>query len=270
MTIISISRGSYRRGKVVAEKVALQLGYRCLSREVILNASKRFNIPELKLRKAIHDAPSILERFGHDKRSYITYYQSVLARSVQKDNIVYHGMAGHLLLPEVAHLLKVRINADMDERVAGEMKRHGTPRKEAKALIIKDDQERRKWTQSLYGVDPWDSNLYDLVLGVRRFTHTNAVDFICRAARLSQFQTTKISQQKIDDLVISTQIKAALIDAFPNIAVKSDYGNVMIYAKSDTRVIRKLQEAAQNYKDEIEGIKSLEIHPGKVIPPGAV
>lgn len=270
MTIITISRGSYRRGKVVAERVASQLGYRCLSREVILNASKHFNIPEIKLIKAIRDAPSILERFGYEKRSYITYYQSVLARNVQKDNIVYHGMAGHLLLPEVPHILKVRINADLEERVTGEMKRRGTPRQVAEELIIKDDEERRKWTQSLYGVDPWDSTLYDLVLSVRRFTHTNAVDFICRAARLSQFQTTKKSQQKMDDLVLSTQIKAALIETFPGIAVKSDYGNVMIYTKSDARLIRRLQEAAENLKEEIEGIKSLEVHPGKIVPPDAV
>ncbi|MGO9691663.1 MAG: cytidylate kinase family protein, partial [Syntrophobacteraceae bacterium] len=51
MAIITISRGSYSNGKEVAEKVAQKLGYKCYAREVILEASKEFNIPEIKLVK---------------------------------------------------------------------------------------------------------------------------------------------------------------------------------------------------------------------------
>lgn len=71
MSIITISRGSYSRGKEVAEKVAAALGYECISREVLLEASEQFNIPEIKLVRAIHDAPSILERFTYGKERYV-------------------------------------------------------------------------------------------------------------------------------------------------------------------------------------------------------
>ena len=67
MSIITISRGSYSRGKEVAEKVAAALGYECISRDILLEASDQFNIPEIKLVRAIHDAPSILERFTYGK-----------------------------------------------------------------------------------------------------------------------------------------------------------------------------------------------------------
>ena len=49
MSIVTISRGSYSRGKEVAEKLARALNYECISREIILEASEHFNIPELKL-----------------------------------------------------------------------------------------------------------------------------------------------------------------------------------------------------------------------------
>ena len=164
MAIITISRGSYSKGKEVAEKVATRLGYKCLSREVILDASDRYHIPEIKMIKAIHDAPSILERLGHTKLSFVAYYQSALTRSVQKDNVVYHGLAGHLLLKGVPHVLKVRIIADLGDRVLSEMEREKIPKQEAQARILRDDEERRKWTQSLYGVDPWDNSLYDIMI----------------------------------------------------------------------------------------------------------
>jgi hypothetical protein len=58
MTIITISKGSYSRGEEVAEKLAEELNYKCISREILLEASEQFNIPEIKLVRAIHDAPS--------------------------------------------------------------------------------------------------------------------------------------------------------------------------------------------------------------------
>ena len=36
MSIITISRGSYSKGKEIAEKVAEELGFECIAREIIL------------------------------------------------------------------------------------------------------------------------------------------------------------------------------------------------------------------------------------------
>jgi cytidylate kinase len=270
MTIITISRGSYSKGKEVAEKVADRLGYECLSREVILDASDHYHIPEIKLIKAIHDAPSILERFGHNKSRFMAYYQSVLSRRVQKDNVVYHGLAGHLLLKDIPHVLNVRIYADLMDRVDNEMEREKIPRREAERLILKDDEERRKWTQSLYGVDPWNSFLYDMILRIHKFAVNDAVEFICNAATMEQLKTTPESQQKIDDLVLASQIKADLIESQSDIAVTSDYGNVVIYTKADKWAARKLKDMAKNLTDKNKDIRSLEVQHKRPIPSNAV
>ncbi len=63
MGVITISRGSYSKGKEIAEKLAQHLGYECISREILLETSDHFNIHELKLTRAIHDAPSITVLF---------------------------------------------------------------------------------------------------------------------------------------------------------------------------------------------------------------
>ncbi len=270
MAIITISRGSYSKGKEVAEKVAEKLNYQCLSREVILDASSRFHIPEIKLIKAIHDAPTLLERLGRSKLAFITYYQSALTDFVKKDNIVYHGLAGHLLLKGVPHVLKIRIIADLADRVRSEMKREGIDEEEARTLIIRDDEERRKWTQSLYGMDPWDNSLYDLVIHIQKFNIQDAVKFICRAAGLEQFKTTEESQQRIDDLAMASQIKAALVDTYSDISVLCEYGNVLIYTKIEDRHLRKLEERAKKLSREIKGINNIEVHPRVPVPPEAI
>ncbi|MBW2573755.1 MAG: cytidylate kinase family protein, partial [Deltaproteobacteria bacterium] len=44
MGVITISRGSYSKGKEIAEKLAEKLDYDCISREILLQASKQFNV----------------------------------------------------------------------------------------------------------------------------------------------------------------------------------------------------------------------------------
>lgn len=270
MAIITISRGSYSKGKEVAEKVAAKLGYDCISRDVILDASDRFRIPEIKLIRAIHDAPSILDRFSHGKQTFIAYYRSALARMVQKDNVVYHGLAGHVLLKGVPHVLKVRIIADLEDRVAAEMEREGISEQEARSLLVRDDEERRRWTNSLYGVDPRDSALYDLVLHIHKLKVEDAVDFICQAALLEGFKTTEESQQMMDDLALACEIKAILVDQYFDVAVLSEYGNVIIYTKAGDRMVHKLEDRVKDLKTEVAGINHLEVHAGAPVPSDAV
>ncbi|MEJ2586346.1 MAG: cytidylate kinase-like family protein [Deltaproteobacteria bacterium] len=270
MAIITISRGSYSKGKEVAEKVAECMGYECISREVLLDASDRFNIPEVRLVKAIHDAPSILDRFGHQKQAFIAYIRYSLARRAQKDNVVYHGLAGHLLLSGIPHVLKVRIIADLEDRVKSEMRREGVSENEARTLIIRDDQERRKWTRTLFGQDPWDSALYDLVIHIRELTVDDAARFTCEAAQLKPFETTPEAKQKMNDLVAACELKAALLDEYPDVRVTCEYGTVLIYTKSGERIQHKLHERAWKLAQKIDEIHHLEVHAGVVPPPRAV
>jgi len=153
MSIITISRGCYSRGKEVAEKVAQELGYQCISREILLEASEKFHIPEIKLVRAIHDAPSVFDRFTYGKEKYIAFLRSALLKNVQQDNVVYHGLAGHFFLQDIPHVLKVRVIADLEYRVKEEMKRENIPAEEARYILRKDDDERRKWGLQLYGRD---------------------------------------------------------------------------------------------------------------------
>ncbi len=215
MPIITISRGSYSRGKEVAEKLARKLGYECISRDILLEASEQFNIPEIKLIRAIHDAPSILERFTHGKERYVAYLRSTLLKQVQKDNVVYHGLAGHYFLQGIPHVIKVRIMADLEDRVQEEMRRENISAEEARHILRKDDDERRRWGIQLYGVDTWDPKLYDMVLHIKSLTVDDAVDLVSKAAQLPRFQATPESQRLLDDMVRAAGAEAARVGASP-------------------------------------------------------
>jgi cytidylate kinase len=250
MSIITISRGSYSRGKEVAEKVAAALGYECLSRDILLEASDQFNIPEIKLIRAIHDAPSILERFTYGKERYVAYIKAALMKHVQKDNVVYHGLAGHFFLRDIPHVLKVRIIADLEDRVAEEMKRENISAAEAQYILKKDDDERRRWGIQVYGVDTWDPMLYDMVLHIKSITVDCAVELILQAVNYPCFSTTSQSQKILDDLTLAARIQAALVEEFPSAKVSAQEGEIFVDIKAnlveEQEVIARVRRIASN------------------------
>ena len=271
MAIITISRGSYSKGREVAEKTAARLGYRVVSRDLLLEASDRYDVPEVKLVRAIHDAPSILDRFTYGKQGYIAYIRSALTDLAAADNLVYHGLAGHLLLKGVPHVLKVRIIADLGERTAAEMLVNDLTEPQARSLILKDDAERRKWTQSLYGADPWDPYLYDLVLHIHKLNADDAVDLIVEAAGRDSFRTTAESQRKMEDLALACRIKAALVkEECVNLSVTCEYGNVVVYPGPGGRHPQHLDDKLEAVVRKMPGINHLEVHDGQPVPPAAV
>lgn len=259
MAIITISRGSYSGGKEVAEKVAHQLGYACISREIVLDASEIFNVPELKLERAVHDAPSLLDRFSCGKERYIAYVQAALLKIFREDNVVYHGLAGHFFVQGIDHALKIRITADMQDRVNLEMAREGLSAKEALHLLKEDDEQRRRWSLWLYGIDTIASNLYDLVLHLKRLTPDDAVAIICHAARLDRFRTTEASRQALSDLALAAEVRATLIELAPDLDVRAEKGDIQLRAKADPFHFEKMAATLKRRTEEVRGVKKVDV-----------
>ena len=229
MSIIAISRISYSKGEEIAEKVAQELGFECISREVIiLEASEKFNVPETKLIHAIHDAPSLLDCYSLEKKRLIAYMRWAVLEHLRKDNIVYQGLVGHFFVKGISHVLKVRIIAGLEDRAKLEVKREGISKAEALHILRKDDEEQRRWGQYLYDIDPSDASLYDLVINTHKATVDKAVDTICQAAGLASFQTSPESKKMMDDLVLSAEVEAALIGLDYKFEVFADNGVVFV------------------------------------------
>lgn len=198
MSVIVISKGSYSHGNEVAAKVAQRLDLKCISRDLLIGTSKKFNIAELRLIRAIEDSPSFLEKYTFGREKYIKYIKAAILNELAKGKVIYHGFAGHFLVRDISHVLKVRIIADMEERIAYMMKRENVSKEDAAQLVKKVDIERTKWSLKLYGMDNWDSRLYDLVINIGKVTLDHAVDLVCQTVQLKAFQPTAESQKQIE------------------------------------------------------------------------
>jgi hypothetical protein len=136
--------------------------------------------------------------------------QATLCKRVQGGGVVYHGNAGHLLLPGVAHVICVRLIAPISLRVKLLQERSGMDEDEARDHIDTVDGERRQWTRFLYGVDWLDTHLYDLCINLRTMTLEDAEALVVRTARSGPFQPTEESRQAMSDLVLASCVRAAI------------------------------------------------------------
>lgn len=236
MSVITISRGSYSRGKEVAEALARELGYECISRDILLETSGKFNIPEIKLIRALHDAPSILERFSHGREQYISCFKSSFLSRMAEGNIVYHGLAGHFFLQRISHVLKVRINASMNDRVNEEVKREKCSKVDALYNLKKDDEERRKWSLQLYGKDTWDSRLYDMVLSVDVLNVGDIVEILANTVRSKRFQETEESRIEMQKRALLANIHALVTPFSPNAQIHIGENSTIELSNLDGRL----------------------------------
>lgn len=258
MAVISISRGSYHRGREVAHLVAEKLRYECISRDSLLANSEEYDIPEIKLLPNVQHAAQVLERFSFGRERFINFMASSLLRFLKKDNHVYHGLAGQFFLPEVTHVIKVRIMADMGERVVAESERSGLSEHAARKQLQHDDEERRKWAMLLHGIDIHDPVNYDMVLNISTMGVEDAANIVAQAASFPCYQATDESSRLIHDLALKSEVKAALFD-FPQAGVFVHNGDVRIQLKAPEEQKNAIRERIQAAITGLDGLRSADI-----------
>ncbi len=259
MAIITISRGTLSGGKMLAKMLCERLGYECVSREIIIKAADDYAVPEGKLFEAIQKNPNIFQKLTFERERYLAYIQASLCEYAVKDNIVYHGHAGHFLLRGVAHVLRIRIVADLSYRIKVAMEQLNMTEKEAEKYLEKVDSERIKWTKFLYGKDWRSPDLYDLVFNLERLDLECVCDIVQCAVSLPQFKATPESKKAMYDLLIKSRVRAALARIskirLEKLEIEADDGKVVISGRTKSEEISK---EVSDIISKIPGVVSVE------------
>ncbi len=122
-----------------------------------------------------------------------------------------------------------------------------------------------------FGVDPWDTSLYDMVIHIHKLTVEDAVEYIAHATGRPCFETTPEAQRKMDDVALACRVKAALVkDEYFEVGVTSEFGNVVVYTAKGGRHQDTLDQKVKKMRRSVPGINHLEVHKDMRIPPKAV
>ncbi|MDH4044530.1 MAG: cytidylate kinase family protein [Gemmatimonadota bacterium] len=211
MAIVSICRGSKSGGQALAECLADYLDYPLLGREILQTTATAFGVSEEEVTHHFHRSPTVWDRHAAIRRVYVVAVQATLAEHLSTGNLVYHGLAGQVLLRGLPSVMRIRLIAPVEMRVRVLMESDGMTRSAADQHIRTVDAARARWVKMMYGEHIEDPTLYDMVINVATMSIPTACDFIAVGLQQPEFAVTDDVLSQFGDFRVACRVKLALV-----------------------------------------------------------
>jgi cytidylate kinase len=216
MSVIAISRGSLVATQQLAAGLSAELGSMVITREDVIAAAESHGLDRTGLSRddiVREHPPGFWARYEEARKHYLTCFKAALLNYAVKGPIIYHGNLAHILLNEVPFVLRVRVNAPVENRVRMLMEERGFSRERAEEEIKAKDRRRRRWIHFLYDAETIDPVPFDLVLNLRRMTIKDAVELVAAEVAKDPFQRTEQSLKDLRDLHLATVAETHLMNS---------------------------------------------------------
>lgn len=259
MPIIAISAGPFSRAREVADLVSRELGYPLLGRELLAEVAREYQVPEARLVQSLEQGPSLLGMQKKLRARCLAYVEAAVLDKLTADNLVTIGLAAHLLVRGVSHLLKVRVQADLEERARERATRESLEVDRARRLIQDEDRKLAHWSRATFGLDEAAASLYDLVVGLGQIDPEQAADIIVGTTRYRRFQAMTYSQNHLRELALAARVRAALIDDHPEATVKALGGEVTVSVLAVRRNQERKIESVRELTAGLAGVENLKV-----------
>jgi cytidylate kinase len=211
VAVITICRGTRSGGQALAECVAERLGYPIVGREILQPAAAELGVSEELLTRRMQEAPRLWDRHAAIRRVYVVAVQAALAERIVAGNLVYHGLAGQLLLQGLPAVLRVRLIAPLESRLHMLMEKDGMAREAAEQFIARQDAARARWVRMMYGEDITDPRLYDMVVNLETMSVPIACNLLEASLRQPDFEVTEAVKARLVEFRLACRVKLALV-----------------------------------------------------------
>ncbi len=154
--------------------------------------------------------PRVAKRLVHERDYYLSCITSILCDNILKGDLVYHGHTGHLLLPGIPNIFRLRIIADIKHRLAFVVDKLNISQEKALKYIQDVDADRDKWVRFLYGADWTSPAQYDLIVNLAQMSSSNAAAALFNIVDLPDFKLTPAAIKAIKNLRLASKARFLL------------------------------------------------------------
>jgi cytidylate kinase len=261
MPLIAMTREMGSLGKDVAAGVAARSGKRVVYHEIIEPIANKMRLRKSHVERFLDGRSGIWERLTTDRTSLSIYTADETFKFLRDGSTgVIRGWGAVHLLRNIPHVIRVRVCAPLETRIARMMQRLATDNRDTVVNEIQMSEEAHTAiTRRHFGVNWRDSELYDLVLSTERLSVDECVDEIECMTRKKRFQETPESLRMVDNLSAEWSVRSALRrderTRGTDITVECDGGVARLLGVVDTGAEA---EAAGGIAAGVEGVREVD------------
>jgi cytidylate kinase len=212
MPLIAMTREMGSLGKDVASALAAKTNRQVVYHEIIDPVADKMRLRKSHVERFLDGRAGLWEKLTTDKTSLSIFTADETFRFLRDGGtVVIRGWGASHLLAGVPHVIRVRVCAPLETRIARMMERLGTDQRDAiENEIAMSEESHTAITRRNFGVNWRDSENYDLVLSTERLSVDECVDEVELAMKHGRFQETAESLRLVDNLALSWSVRAAL------------------------------------------------------------
>jgi cytidylate kinase len=180
MAVMTISRELGSEGVTIAKKVAQELGYHFVDKDVIEKVLDQYGF--VRFQKEYESGPGFWARFDGLRTRMVEFSYRVIQSLARHGNVVIVGRGSFAVLQGFADVLNVRIQAPFPIRVRRVMEQQGIAEADkAEAFVKESDRVRTAFVESWYGIK-WDTaSAFDMMLDTGKVSPDMAAAWLVAA-----------------------------------------------------------------------------------------
>ena len=260
MPIIIISSDSYITGREISKKIAKETGYDYVDREIIDPVTKKFNLQDGQLVKALEETPSLFGLSGKVRKKLLACIEEATVEKLLKDNVVCHGLAAHLYVLDVSHVIKVRVLSDPVKLASQLSSEAGASVEKIEILLKNNTKKRKRWSLDAFGLDETDPSNYDMVINLSQIDLDEATKNIAGMTVYRKFQPITYSTNCLKNKNLACKARVVLMDQFPDVRVRANGSTIVVEAKIKKRSKQKIAGVIKKIAGGINGVDYVEVH----------
>jgi len=259
MTSILISSDDQQVGEDIAHRLAEREGYEYVGRSLLKDVAEKAEVSEEKLRWAL-DGTGGRKVSKKERDILLSYIQAETMERLARDNVVCADLVAHLYVRDVSHVLQLRVLANPEARLEAYAAQNNLSRKKAKKTLEKDRASRVRWSTESFGVSEYDPAIYDIVVQLKQIDADKVLQIIRDTAAFRGFQTMTYSRMCLQNLLLASKVRVALLPTYPEIRVKADGNRVIVHVKCSKRHKPQTVSGIKELAGNVETVGLVEVH----------
>jgi CheY-like chemotaxis protein len=265
MSIISVFSGSFCRADEIVASLLEQteLGH-VTDDDIVRRASALSGISRDKLARPLSLKTSVFNSFTGERERSISHLRYAVAEQLLEGEFVIEGLCSQLVPRSISHVLRVCLIAGTTSRVDRAVSDEGLKPKEAGKLIRQQDEKKAAWVLAVTSAtDPWDPDLYDVLIPTDKVDLDTAVDLVAQNLTKEVVQPTPSSQQAVEDFLIAARVEKKLAEQGHYVGVESVSGAVTLTINKHVLMLGRLEDELKAIASPVEGVRSVTTQVGK-------